>query len=73
MALSENGYTSYAKVPADTEFPAPGAPEKNFPERTGDNTSWKGGPRGLQPGFDLPGISPMAPGFGALFGYFPRR
>lgn len=58
--ISSHGYVSYPKVPANTEFPNAGAPEKLFAERTGDDESWKGGPAGLQPGFDLPGISPMA-------------
>lgn len=66
--IPENGYPAYTQV-HDTELPNVQAPEKNLPEHSGDDESWKGGPEGKQPGFDIPGVSPMVAGWSGMFGY----
>jgi hypothetical protein len=71
MALTEHGYPDYPRVPVDVELPNMPAPETLIPEHSGDDESWKGGPDGQQPGFDIPGVSPMSPNFGEVFG--PQR
>ena len=67
--ITEYGYPVYPRVAEDVEVPNLPAPERALPESSGDNTDeWLGGPDGLQPGFDIPGVSPMSPDFWTVFG-----
>ena len=73
VALTEHGYSDYPAVVQDVELPNVPAPETLVPEHTGDSESWRGGPAGLQPGREIPGVSPMPPSFYAMFGDHRRN
>lgn len=67
--LTEYGYPVYPRVEQDVTFPNIPAPETLEAPYTGDIThEWLGGPEGLQPGFNIPGVSPMSPDFWSVFG-----
>lgn len=70
VAITEHGYPQYPQpnLSADIELPNAPAPETRVPEYTGDIESWKGGPTGLQPGHQIPAVSPMSPSFYSAFG-----